>query len=47
MQNLSLQSLESLTTLFSIPYLVHDFNQWKIQNKTISISCTKREETNF
>ena len=42
MQNLSLQSLESSTTLFSIPYLVHDFNQWKIQHKTISISCTKK-----
>jgi hypothetical protein len=39
MQNLS---FESSTTLFSIPYLVHHFNQWKIQNKTISISCTKK-----
>lgn len=34
-QNLS---LESSTTLFSIPYLVHDFNKWKIQNKAISIT---------
>ena len=44
MQNLSLESLESstTTTLFSIPYLVHDFNQWKIQNKTISLRCTKK-----
>ena len=47
MQNLSLQSLESSTTLLSIPYLVHYFNQWTIQKKTISISCTKSEETNF
>jgi hypothetical protein len=30
MQNLSLESLESSTTLFSIPYLVHHFNQYQL-----------------